>query len=307
MKTKIQGGRSMANRYIIKYNAGAVEMTKPNSTILLYKIPYKKLEAKRPGFMIPNPFVVYILVGKDENAHDVIYVGKSKNGLNTRPTSHTEKCKNWLTCYVLTQFKERTFFNDGTIQYLENELNNRINEVKSYNNTTLNTNSGTASSDDKDDSDDYLNEVYKMLQMLGLDLITNSEEQKAEDDIDASSNMAENYAKIPDGKYYFSRRIKRMGNTLLKGTMEVKNGHFTLLPDSDVAPESGIGLAPNVDEMRNTAKVENGKLKEKITLNSPSACGEFILGASCNGWSNWKTEKNDPISIFRDKDKTKSS
>ncbi|WP_369696903.1 DUF4357 domain-containing protein [Acidaminococcus timonensis] len=48
-------------------------------------------------------------------------------------------------------------------------------------------------------------------------------------------------------------------------------------------------------------------MKEKVSLSSPSACGEFILGASCNGWSNWKTDKGDPISISRDKDKTKSS
>ena len=43
----------MASRYIIKYNDGAVEMTKPNSTILIYKIPYTNLKALNPGFVIP--------------------------------------------------------------------------------------------------------------------------------------------------------------------------------------------------------------------------------------------------------------
>ena len=50
----------MASRYIIKYNDGAVEMTKPNSTILIYKIPYTNLKALNPGFVIPNQFIVYI-------------------------------------------------------------------------------------------------------------------------------------------------------------------------------------------------------------------------------------------------------
>ncbi len=289
----------MANRYIIKYNNGAIEMTKPNSTILVYKIPYVSLESKKPGFVIPNPFVVYILVGKDDNHRDVIYVGKSKNNLENRPTSHKDKCAHWLTCYVLTQFKERTFFNDGTIQYLENELNHRIDEVKMYINTTKTTNSGTASSDDKDDSDDYLNEVYKMLYMIGLDLITHSEEQEAAEDIAASNSMASDYTTIPDGIYYFARRIRRMGNTLLKGRMEVEKGTFILLPGSDVAPEAGIGLAPSVDDIRNATKIENGKLMERVTLTSPSACGEFIMGSSCNGWLNWKTENGEAINKFR--------
>lgn len=43
----------MASKYIIKYNDGAVEMTKPNSTILIYKVPYTNLKAMKSGFVIP--------------------------------------------------------------------------------------------------------------------------------------------------------------------------------------------------------------------------------------------------------------
>ena len=100
----------MASRYIIKYNDGAVEMTKPNSTILVYKIPYTNLKAVKPGFVIPNLFIVYILFGKNARGKDVLYVGKSKNGLSNRPTAHGDKYANWYACYILTQFKERTFF-----------------------------------------------------------------------------------------------------------------------------------------------------------------------------------------------------
>ena len=134
----------MASKYIIKYNDGAVEMTKPNSTILIYKIPYTNLKALNPGFVIPNLFIVYILFGKNARGKDVLYVGKSKNGLANRPTAHDDKYANWSACYILTQFKERTFFNDGTIQYLEDVLNHSINELNLYHNTTLTTSSGTA-------------------------------------------------------------------------------------------------------------------------------------------------------------------
>lgn len=83
--------------------------------------------------------------------------------------------------------------------------------------------------------------------------------------------------------------------------MEVEKGTFILLPGSDVASEAGIGLAPSVDDIRNVVKIKNGKLMEKVTLNSPSACGEFIMGSSCNGWLNWKTENGEAINIFRRK------
>ena len=239
----------MASRYIIKYNDGAVEMTKPNSTILIYKIPYTNLKAMKPGFVIPNLFIVYILFGKNTRGKDVLYVGKSKNGLANRPTAHGDKYANWSYCYILTQFKERTFFNDGTIQYLEDVLNHRINELNLYHNTTVTTSSGTANTDDVENCDDYLAEVYKMLDILGLDLITKSEEAEAEKDVEESERgyRASDRAKIPDSIYYFARKVKRFGNTFLRGEMRVKSGTFILLKGSDVATETGIGLSSIID------------------------------------------------------------
>ncbi len=289
----------MTNHYIIKRNNNSVEMTKPNSTMLVYKIPYRDIEMKKIGFLIPNLFIVYILFGKNPNGKDRIYVGKSKNGLANRPTSHKDKYDNWTTCYVLTQFRERTFFNDGTIQYLEDTLNHRINEIGLYCNTTLSTTSGTANKDDEEYCDDYLAEAYKMLDILGLDLITNSEEAKADAEIENNKEDVSARQKVPDGIYKFSRKIKRLGGVTLKGRMQVKDGEFILLAGSDVAPESGIGLAPNIDDLRNCAHVEDGKLMEDVPINSPSACGEFITGAACNGWTNWKTEDGNPINIYK--------
>ena len=81
--------------------------------------------------------------------------------------------------------------------------------------------------------------------------------------------------------------------------MRVKSGTFILLKGSDVATETGIGLSSIIDEKRNRAKVEDGKLMEDIELTSPSACGEFIMGAACNGWTAWKTKSGEPIDCYR--------
>ena len=143
---------------------------------------------------------------------------------------------------------------------MEDVLNHRINELNLYHNTTLTTSSGTANTDDVENCDDYLVEVYKMLDILGLDLITNSEEAEAEKDVEESERgyRASDRAKIPDGIYYFARKVKRFGNILLRGEMRVKNGTFMLLKGSDIATETGIGLSSIIDEKRTGLRWKTG-------------------------------------------------
>ena len=289
----------MSKKYILKYNNGSVEMTKPNSTMLIYKIPYNAIQTKNSGFIVPNRFIVYILFGKNSHGKDMVYVGKSKNGIENRPTAHKDKFDNWTTCYVLTQFKERTFFNDGTIQYLENDLNSRVDEVGLYNNTTITTTKGTANTDDMEDCDDYLAEAYKMLDILGLDLISNSEEAEADEDMIELLTRPEVRRVVPNGNYFFGRRIKRLNNAVLKAEMQVKDGKFILLAGSQVTMDTGIGLAPNIDLLRNQANIEDGILLEDVEMESPSAAGEFVIGAACNGWTSWLTKDGEKIDKFR--------
>lgn len=160
-------------KYTLRLNdKHCIEISKPISTLLVYKIPYKNVKAKDHNVDISNRFIVYILFGKNASGKDIVYVGKSKNGIDNRPTSHEDKNADWTDCYVLTDIKERTILNDGTIQYLEDKICNRINDIKQYINTTVQTTSGTANHSDMEDCEEYLQEAYDMLYTLGLDLIT---------------------------------------------------------------------------------------------------------------------------------------
>jgi len=161
----------MANKYMVKTNdKNCIEMTKPNSSIIVYKIPYKEMKNRVVDVNITNRFIVYILVGKNTDGKDIIYVGKSKNGIDNRPTAHEDENKKWKICYVLTTFAERTFFNDGTIMYIEDQINQRLRTLDMYENTTKVTTSDTTNIFDKEFCDEYIEEVYKMLYILGLDL-----------------------------------------------------------------------------------------------------------------------------------------
>lgn len=289
----------MAKTYTVKYSGHSVEMARSNSTNLVYKVPYSDIKRKCIGFQIPNKFLVYILVGRNDNGRDLIYVGKSKNGIDTRPTAHEDKCKEWTTCYLLTQINERSFFNDGSIQYLEDRINHRIQEVGVYENTTKTTTSGTANDNDIEACDEYLSEAYLMLEILGLDLITNSEEDLAEQDIVKSLSGQGARDSIPDGIYTFSRKIKRYGNRAFHAKMEVKDGQFILKSGSEIAPDTHIGLLPSIEDLRNKSQIESGILQEDIIMSSPSACGEFITGAACNGWKNFRDKNGNLIDDYR--------
>ena len=277
-----------------RYFGRSVEMSKANSSILVYRFPYQNLKSKETSFEIENPFVVYILLGKNSNGKDVIYVGKSKNGLKKRPTAHDDKYSNWSVCYILTQFKERTFFNDGTIQYIENALNEKIDSLGVYENTTVATNAGTANRQDEEDCEDYIEEAIQMLDILGLDLITCNDLEEVVDIGEDDSN-----ASVPDGIYHLAVKVQRENNKEYKAKLQIINGRYILLKGSMVCPSEGLGLTDSVIEKRKNAEIVKEVLQEDIVFTAPSTACSFVLGRATNGWKKWRCEDGTFIDKYR--------
>lgn len=285
-------------KYTVKQHGRSVELSEANSSILVYRIPYQDLSSGLDGTLrIKNKFIVYILFGESETGKDVIYVGKSKNGLKNRPTSHENLYDHWDYCYVLTQFEERTFFNDGTIQYIEDQVNKRVNDINHYENKTSVTTGGTANRNDEEDCDEYLQKAYLMLDVLGLDLITFMQDDSEAGD-DSSDSQAD--GTVPDGIYHMSRRLKRWGNKIVKAQMQVVNGKYILLKGSDVCPNEGKGLFDAVRIKRESANVVDDVLQEDVVFSSPTGPAVFALGCSANGWTTWKTDNGEAIDKYRD-------
>ncbi len=288
-------------RYKIVCYGRSIEISRAISSTLVYRIPYQNLSSKDELITIDNPFIVYILVGKNDNGLDYIYVGKSKNGLKNRPTSHEDKCESWTYCYVLTQFKERTFFNDGAIQYIEDKLNRLVTELGSFKNTTMQTTTGTANSDDEENCNEYLEEVYQMLDVLGLDLITHKGDSSDSDEVTAADLLET--GTVPDGEYELQRKIKRSGGKIFRAKMQVSDGKFIVLKGSKICMVEGQGLLDNVLLKRNNANIStDGILLEDVVFDSPSAAGSFVIAASCNGWANWRCQDGSLIDKYRKKD-----
>ena len=290
-------------KYIVRRIGRSVEISEATSSLLVYRIPYQNLSAGADEpIKIKNKFIVYILFGENNEGSDVIYVGKSTNGLKNRPTSHDDKYDNWTYCYVLTQFEERTFFNDGTIQYIEDKVNKRVNDLNHYINTTRVTNAGTANSFDMEDCDAYLAKAYEMLDVLGLDLITYSD---ADADTKDSDIIADDVLVdvVPDGIYKMAWKLRRWGNKTAKAEMQAASGKYIVLSGSDVCPNEGHGLLDAVRIKRENAEIQNDKLQADVVFNSPSGAASFVIGAAANGWNTWKTSDGKAIDTFRNTQK----
>ena len=288
-------------KFIVRTTGKSVEISEATSSVLVYRIPYQNLAsgADEP-IKIKNKFIVYILFGENSEGQDVIYVGKSTNGLKNRPTSHGDKFDNWTYCYVLTQIEERTFFNDGTIQYIEDSINKRVNELNHYINTTKQTNAGTANRFDMEDCDMYLSKAFDMLDVLGLDLNTYIDNDSGQiDDSSYSDNASSNTDSVPDGVYSMSWKLKRWGNKTAKGKMQVTGGKFIVLAGSDVCPNEGYGLLDKVKIKRDNANIVNDTLQEDVVFNSPSGAASFVIGSAANGWNTWKNNDGQSIDVYR--------
>lgn len=98
---------------------------------------------------------------------------------------------------------------------------------------------------------------------------------------------------LPDGHYYLERKIKGFGQ--VKGEAFVENGVFTVKKGSICAPTKD-GFIP---ADRRNAKIKNNILIEDITCSSPSSAGWVIIGASNNGWVEWRDKNGKKIDSFR--------
>lgn len=163
----------MSVLYTVEINENnSITVSKPSSTTLCYRVNYSELKSGKHGLEIKNPFIVYILHGKNYEGKDYLYIGKSKNGILNRPQSHENMNIKWDMCYVLTQFVERTMLNDGTLQYIEDIITEKAKETKCFEVKTKQTTKGAANKSDKYMCKLFLEDALDMLNILGLDLKT---------------------------------------------------------------------------------------------------------------------------------------
>ena len=281
----------MAKKYTLRLSDGITEISRPTSSTVILRIPYSRLSN---NIHTNNSFIVYILYGRCDTGKDKIYVGKSKNGIDQRPTSHEDKYDNWEFCYVLTQHKENTFFNDGIIQYIENQISNHINELGSYDNTTVTTTDSTVNDYEKDDCKAYIDEAYSMLYAMGLDLITEHKKAKTivKDEVIKKEKHMEPVKTEIDPKYetFYLKRNMRNAGIEVKATMQIVNGKYVVKAGAILNPIID-NKYPEIARRRKEVSIVNNILQEDIAIESLSGASCFVVGGASNGWTEWKDQQ----------------
>lgn len=100
---------------------------------------------------------------------------------------------------------------------------------------------------------------------------------------------------IPDGKYYFNRRIRGFGNA--RGEAVVEDGIFKVLKGANCAPCNEND--DKIPKIRKNAPIVNNILVEDVICHSPTAGGWIICGRSNNGWTEWRNKKGQLIDEYR--------
>lgn len=105
----------------------------------------------------------------------------------------------------------------------------------------------------------------------------------------------DNLALIPNGEYYLEQNVNGFG--VVKGTMHVENGVFTVLKCAVCAPTKD-GWAP---EARRLAIIKDNTLMEDVVTKSPTTAAWVVVGKRNSGWFMWKDKEGNLIDIYRKK------
>lgn len=269
---------------------------------IVYRIPYSSVKEGKNCPAISNKFIVYILQGISYDSRDYIYVGKSTSGLDTRPGSHEDKCKNWTYCYILTR-PDAKVFNDAIIQYLEDSIRHRVDECSNrFDNKTEKTNSNTANATDIARSEKYLEYAYACLSVLGLDLTLNKTTCSITD-FDNEHSVGKSTS-THHSEPTPSVTSKIMGEFHVNSTSVHAKAIIREDSSVEVLAGSEVGDAKekfnnhNYSKLRNqlikNGVIKDGKFVENYTFNSLSAAAAVILGRASNGKREWLNDKNVP-------------
>lgn len=261
-------------KYTVIENDGIAEIYSNTSNIRIYKIPYSELKDSKVKAFISNRFIVYILSGK-HNGQDAVYVGKSVNGVSLRPVSHQNKCDYWRECYVLTQIREGSFLNDGTIQFLENQISNQITEDNYYLNLTKITGSKTANAAEIDDCRDFLSKAYPQLRILGFVI------GEKVPSLNCSAAVSKPALNLTIQFWYETKKYT--------ASCVYESGKYILPAGTHIRPQTAPSYKSPYMGLRQQIIQSGGVLDDDLVFHSASAAAGFVTGHPVNGLSAWKT------------------
>lgn len=270
---------------------GRIKCTLSNWTGEIYKIPRKKLEESKSRKEL-NYTGVYILIGKDENEKDTVYIGqgnlrKNGKGVLGRIFEHLrDSSKDFFNDTIIVT-TSNDIFGPTEVSYLENKLTNIAIDANRYNIINGNDpNIGNITEEKKSELDEFIEYTKLIIGSLGYKIFV----PLLENTKNTIEHLKEQIEE--DKEIYFLKRGTARSNVKINGYMKITNEGFVVLKGSVMEIIDSNNLSNNeIERRKNAKKTKEGVLLEDMLFTSPSSAATFLIGSRANGHTEWKDEK----------------
>lgn len=253
-----------------------------NWTGKAYKIPRIKIKdcSDREDL---NSTGVYLLLGKNEEGKDLVYIGEAESILK-RLNQHLNQKDFWNETIVFISKDDN--LNKAHIKYLENRLHEIAQTAKRYNveNSVIPTQSSISESD-KAEMEKFIENIKLLVNTLGHKIFDEKREFKPKKNQEVFIIKS---ARGADGK----------GEPTSEG--------FVVFKGSKAAGSIVNSMTSNfiklrqklIDEKVITDKGEYLEFTEDYIFSSPSTAAVMVMGRNANGLTEWKLKDGKTLKNF---------
>ena len=226
---------------------------------------------------------VYLLLGKDEEGKELVYIGEAESILK-RLNQHLNQKDFWNEAIVFISKDEN--LNKAHVKYLENRLHNIAHSAKRYKveNSIIPTQSSISESD-RAEMEEFVENIKMLVNTLGHKVFDEKRDFKPKQKVEIFAIKA---ARGADGQ----GEPTSDGFVVLKGSKAASTIVNSMTP-------SFVKLRQKlIDEGVLVNKIEYFEFSDDYIFSSPSTAAVMVMGRNANGLSEWKLKDGKTLKEF---------
>lgn len=232
---------------------------------------------------------VYLLLGKDEEGKDLVYIGEAESILK-RLSQHLNQKDFWNETIVFISKDEN--LNKAHVKYLENRLYDIALSSKRYKveNSVIPTQSSISESD-RAEMEEFIENIKMLVNTLGHKVFDEKRELKQKQKQEIFNIKA---ARGADGQ----------GEPTSDGFVVFKGSKSASTIVNSMTPSFVKFREKLIEEGVLINKTEYFEFSEDYIFSSPSTAAVIIMGRNANGLTEWKQKDGKTLKEFETNEKT---
>ena len=232
---------------------------------------------------------VYLLLGKDEEGKELVYIGEAESILK-RLNQHLNQKDFWNEAIVFISKDEN--LNKAHVKYLENRLHNIAHSAKRYKveNSIIPTQSSISESD-RAEMEEFVENIKMLVNTLGHKVFDEKRDFKPKQKIEIFAIKA---ARGADGQ----------GEPTSDGFVVFKGSKAASTIVNSMTPSFVKLRQKLIDEGVLVNKIEYFEFSDDYIFSSPSTAAVMVMGRNANGLSEWKLKDGKTLKEFETNEKT---